>query len=96
MVWHGILVSRPGIELVPLVLKARSLNHWILREVLSRVFSCEESDPGCKIGQQNTMKNVSYNKVPILNIIPRPLNAPDLQISHISSVVFRQTVVSTI
>ena len=42
------------------------------------------------------MKNVSYNKVPILNIIPHALNAPGLQISHISSVVFRQIIVSII
>ena len=29
----GILVSQPGIEPLPLVVKAQSLNHWTTREV---------------------------------------------------------------
>ena len=29
----GVLVTRPGIELTPPALEARSLNHWTAREV---------------------------------------------------------------
>ena len=35
----GILVSPPGIEPAPPALEARSLNHWIPREVLKTCFT---------------------------------------------------------
>ena len=30
---YGILVPRPGIELVPPAVKVQSLNHWMPREI---------------------------------------------------------------
>ena len=35
---YGILVPQPGIEPIPLAMKARSPNHWTARETIGKVF----------------------------------------------------------
>ena len=37
---YGILVPRPGIELMPPAMEVWSLNHWPTREVLDCVCVC--------------------------------------------------------
>ena len=40
----GILVSQPGIEIVPPALEAQSLNHWTTREVSQSIFTNESTE----------------------------------------------------
>ena len=50
----SILVARPGVETVPPVMEAQSLNHWISRDFrknLSEFWSWVHTNPLCDLGQ---------------------------------------------